>query len=349
MPVTYHCPNCGASMNFQVETGNLHCDHCGTSLTEEELGRAPGTERSWEEAMPEADSRARFKQYHCSACGAEILTDEHTIANICSFCGSPAIIEDRVAEELKPSMVIPFKITRDQAKDIYKKWMKSNPLVPDIYRKSETVEKITGAYVPFWLYDVDAEVDMAARCTRTRITRRGDTEYTHTEHYDVRRHIQVAYEKIPMDATTKMDDKVMSYLEPFDYTQLKPFEMLYLSGFQAEKYHFPSQEKLGEAKRRADQYATTACRDTINGYSSVNVTRQNVWLQEQNAMYVLLPVWLLVFRNGQEECTFAVNGQSGRYYGKLPASKSKAMKIFATVSAVSFAVLTVISLFGGFL
>lgn len=350
MAVTYHCPSCGAVMIYKAESGSITCEHCGRSMSAEEVqGSQDG------QSIPEGRSgsenrehrRAEFRQYHCSSCGAEILTDSNTIASLCSFCGSPSLIKDRMVDELQPAKIIPFKITKEQAIEIYHKWTRSHPLISDVFKQKGVLEEIRGVYVPYWLYDFDTEVDMAAACTRTRYTRRGDVETTYTDHYDVRRSISVSYEKVPVEAAKKMDDTMMSYLEPFDYKDLVNFQMPYLSGFLAEKYNYASDEKVGEAKRRVNEYALSTCRGTIGGYSSVVVTSKNANIRETKSEYVLLPVWLLVFRNGNKESTFAVNGQTGRRYGRLPLSGRKMAVLFAGSTAVCFLILTVLTLVRG--
>lgn len=350
MAATYHCPSCGAAITYKAESGSIVCEYCGTSMSAEEVQNSQRHQAAQEEQISSPKMKretTQFRQYHCESCGAEILTDNHTIASLCSFCGNPSLLEDRMVDELKPSMIIPFKITKEQAIEIYHKWTKSHPLISNVFKQKGVVEKITGTYVPYWLYDFDTDVDMSALCTRTRTTRRGDIETTYTDHYDVRRSISVSYEKVPVEAAEKMDDTMMSYLEPFDYGGLKNFQMPYLSGFLAEKYNYASAEKVGEAKRRAGDYALSTCRSTIHGYSSVQVTSKNADIREKKSEYVLFPVWLLVFRNGNKESTFAINGQTGRRYGKLPLSGKKMAVVFAGSAAICFTVLTVLTLMGG--
>ena len=58
-----------------------------------------------------------------------------------------------------------------------------------------------------------------------RARREGDYDVTDTQHYLVRRAGSVTFEKIPVDASSKMPDENMDSIEPFDYQALKPFSM----------------------------------------------------------------------------------------------------------------------------
>ena len=46
----------------------------------------------------------------------------------------------------------------------------------------------------------------------------------------------MAFDKIPADGSSKMDDAYMDAIEPFDYSGLVDFDAAYLSGYLADKY-----------------------------------------------------------------------------------------------------------------
>lgn len=242
MPITYKCPNCGAAMEFDSTAQKLKCPSCQMEMDVQDYEKQYGhlysdaeaggnTQTDTQSAQSEEQKgkgSMNMKVYHCQSCGAELLADEYTSATICSFCGNPSLVEDRLSGEFSPSSVIPFQIDREAAKKMYKSWVKKGLLTPKTLSTESTIEKISGVYVPFWLYDFDAETEMTAKAEKIRTERHGDTEYTYTDHFHVYRDVEAQFEKVPADASEKMDDDTMDKLEPFDYTALKPFAMPYL-------------------------------------------------------------------------------------------------------------------------
>ena len=223
MPVIYKCPNCGAAMEFDSDTQKLGCKRCGTQIdveTYEKDSTASGEQR---------EKVSNMKIYNCQSCGAQLVADEYTSATFCSYCGNPTLVEDRLQGEFKPQLIIPFKINKEQAIDIYRKWLKKGPLTPKELSTSSTIEKISGVYVPFWLYSYNARTQMNAHANKVRTTRRGDTEYTYTDHFDVYRDVHAEFDRIPADASEKMPDRQMDMLEPYDYSDIEGFAMPYLS------------------------------------------------------------------------------------------------------------------------
>jgi DNA-directed RNA polymerase subunit RPC12/RpoP len=332
MVLVYKCPSCGANMVFDSEKQQLVCPHCNTVRSVEDM-----------EANLDDDT-IEVKVYKCPTCGAELVTDTDTTATFCNYCGNSALIEDRI-KQAKPAAIIPFFVSKEQAKEAYLKWCKKGLLTPKSFTSQSTIEKITGIYVPFWVYDYDTEVSLRADCTRVRVERHGDTELTHTDHFDVYREVKTAYNKVPVDASEKMEDNIMDKLEPFNYESLKQFEMPYLSGFLSEKYNYTSDEMKERVEQRIKQYASTAARNTINGYASVAVIDENIRMKNTKTQYVLLPVWMLNYRYLSKNYVFALNGQTGKVVGNLPISKGKMAGWFTGVAAVAFAVVKLISYF----
>lgn len=350
MIVAYKCPNCGSSMEFNSEKQLMHCDHCGTEkLIEEMEALELEEEQNIYNQEEHADDFGRhdesFKRYKCPSCSAEILTDEHTAATFCSFCGNPSLMEDRLSGEKTPALLIPFKISKEEAVEIYRKWCKKGPLTPTEFLAQSTIEKITGMYVPFWMYDYNANALINAHATRVRRNRRGNTEYIHTDHFNVYRNVSADYAKVPADASSKMPDDVMDKLEPFNYSELKEFDMPYLSGFFAEKYNFTSEELAPRIEKRIKDYIRNEARATIQGYATTSITSERLNLRRKHAKYVLFPVWILNYRYKEKAYLFAINGQSGKMVGDSPISVGKGFSWFGGIAAVLFLILFVIGRF----
>lgn len=341
MAQTYKCPGCGAKIEFDSESQVLKCEYCGTRLTVEEAKNCVVNE---EPEMNYTDSEGNFDVYRCSNCGAELLTDENTSATFCSFCGNPSLIKDRLSGEKTPAALIPFKINKEKAIQMYKDWTKKGLLTPSTFRSQASIEKITGIYVPFWLYDYDARINVHAVATRVRTETKGEYRYTHTDHFDIVRDLESEYRKIPADAAEKMPDDMMDKLEPFSYSDLTQFEMPYLSGYVSEKYNYTSDEMRERAEKRVREYIHDTAMKTIAGYSTVNVINEDTNLKGENAVYTLFPVWMLNYSYKGEQFMFAINGQTGKKVGKLPISKGKLAAWFGGITAASFAI---IMLMGG--
>lgn len=347
MVIQYKCPDCGADMAYDSKTGMLLCDSCGHTLPADEY-RSPVEEpiKDFDEFEEQTQAGAfeenEAAQYQCKNCGAVLITDADTTATTCSFCGAPMVLGDRLAGDLRPARIIPFKISKSQAQEAFTKWCRKGLLTPKGFMSAERIKNITGMYVPFWLYDLNGRGEVHADCTKVRTYESGDYIYTETRYYDVYRKVDLNYLKIPADASEKMNDQMMDLLEPYQYGELKDFNTPYLAGYIAEKYNYTDRELFGRVKQRVSKYVTQFIHSTINGYTTTIMRDQWTDVKQRNAYYTLLPVWMICYDYEDSEHTFAMNGQTGKIVGKPPLSKGKIAAWFAGISGAVFAVLEIV-------
>ncbi|MBQ9886185.1 MAG: hypothetical protein IJM37_04935 [Lachnospiraceae bacterium] len=353
MVKTYFCPSCGAAMTFDAVSQRLACSHCGSNMTVEEAEKlAEHKETSAYEhdnGSGEAKSEEKkdsneidCKVYHCPTCGAEILTDRYTTATLCSFCGNPGLMEDRIEGILKPAYVIPFSIDKNNAMDIFRNWSRTGRLTPTSFKSQSNIEKLTGMYVPYWMYDIRVNVDMNAHCTRTTSQTRGDYIYTYTHNYSVNRSATGTYQKVPADASEKLNDDMMDLLEPYDYSKMVDFNESYLLGYQAERYNLNSDQTAERAVRRVSAFAESDVRGSIVGYQTTNILSKNVRADLLLTKYAMLPVWILNYRYYGKDYTTVINGETGKLVGTLPISRAKTLAAFGIFTFAIFAIISII-------
>lgn len=342
MTITYKCQSCGSAMEFDSITQGLKCGHCGFQISVEEYERQNSKS---EDGATGKESSEKAKVYHCQSCGAELVTDEFTSATICGFCGNPSLVEDRLSGGFSPSLVIPFKIDKEAAKEIYRKWVKKGPLTPRKLASQAIIDKITGIYAPFWLYDYTATDCMEAAATRTRSERRGEYQYIYTDHFSVYRDVKADFARIPADASSKMPDDAMDKMEPFNYAELTEFKMPYLSGYFSEKYNFTAEEMENRVKERVGKYITDLARGTITGYSTVSILNNQVNTDKITDDYALFPIWMLNYRYKGKEHSFMLNGQTGKIVADRPISMNRAFAWFGIIFLITFIITEIGGLF----
>lgn len=346
--IEYKCPCCNAGLVFGSNVQKLTCEYCDNTfeidavLAYNENQSQQEDSFSWEDKEKQEWSsleQEALNNFQCPACGGEILTDEHTAATFCPFCNNPTIMPTRVSGGLKPDAVLPFQKSREDATAAFLKLCKGKPLLPKGFTSQQRLEKITGMYVPFWLYDCDG--DFSGSYKATRIHRWSDSRYnyTRTEHFLLSRSGSAGFTGIPMDASSKMEDVSMESIEPYDYSQMVDFNMGYLSGYLADKYDVPSEDGEPRIRERVEQTLQDQIGTTLVGYATVIPATRQIRITNSRAKYVLLPVWMLNTNYKGKIYTFAMNGQTGKITGSFPVCPKRSAAWFAGIScAVTAAV-----------
>lgn len=339
----YKCPCCDAGLRFGNETQQLTCEYCDNTFdldtvkTYNESTAQPEAEKiSWEQTQQQEwseDEQESLRGFRCPSCAGEILTDDTTAATFCPYCDNPTIMPARLSGTLRPDGVIPFKTGKDDAKNAFLKLCRGKPLLPKEFTSQQRLEKITGMYVPFWLYDCDGDFDGSYKATRVHRWSDSRYHYTKTDHFLLKRHAGASFSGIPMDGSEKMDDVFMESIEPFDYGQMEPFDMAYLTGYLADKYDVPSENGEQRIRQRVDQTLQDELQASLLGYASVVPTGRQLRISHSKAQYVLLPVWMLNTRYNGKIYTFAMNGQTGKMTGTFPCCPKRTAAWFAGICA----------------
>ncbi len=332
MVIQYKCPNCGADMNFDSESGHLSCDSCGHQDNIEDFK---------EELIIKTYDSEEAVEYQCENCGAEVITEPDTTATQCSFCDAAVVLADRVSGVLAPKMVIPFTISKEEAMKAFKVWCKNGRFSPKEFMNANRVKNITGMYVPFWMYDVNSDIALKATGNKVRTYRRGDYVYTETSIFEVERHFDLYYQNVPVDASEKLSDSIMDKIEPYNYEELKEFKTPYLAGFFAEKYNYDHEELYPRVEKKIQGYIDDYVESTLTGYTSITNRHDNRKVKNKDSQYVLFPIWMVYYDFDQQEHTFAMNGQTGKVVGKAPISKLKVAKWVGGLTLSVFGILKV--------
>lgn len=354
----YKCPCCGGAIEFDSGLQKMKCPYCDTEFEvetlkelDEELKAQGEDDLSWESPAGkewEAGEAEGMRVYLCQSCGGEILADDTTAATHCPYCDNPVVMKEQLSGDLKPDVVIPFKLDKKAAKEAFLSHLKGKKLLPKTFKDENHIDEIKGVYVPFWLYDTKADAKIRYRATRVRSYRRGDYIHTDTDHFAVIRQGTITFERVPVDGSSKMADDLMESIEPFKFSDAVDFSTAYLSGYVADRYDVNEEESRTRANERIKTGTEDAFRRTVVGYTTVTPENSSVKLSGGHARYALYPVWILNTTWQNQKFTFAMNGQTGKFVGNLPLDKKAYVKwllLIAAASAVGlFALLTLLSL-----
>ena len=326
--IEYKCPACGGAMEFDSKSQQMKCPYCDTQMSIEEY-----QQMQQQQEQQQADWQAKgdgnwqegetdgMRIYVCESCGGEIIADENTGATTCPFCGNRVVMKGQFSGDLRPDYIIPFKLDKKDAKKAYHRHLSGKKFLPAIFKEENHIDEIKGVYVPFWLFDADVEADITYNAQKTRVWRTGDVEYTEHSFYQAQRSGGISFQHIPADGSEKMDDTLMESIEPYDFSEAVPFQPAYLAGYVADRYDVDKDERMKRAEERMKRSAEESFENTVTGYHSVMPAQSRVNICNARYSYALYPVWILNTTWKGEKYTFAMNGQTGKMVGDLPADK----------------------------
>ena len=329
----FDCPSCGGNLQFDIKTQEVKCPFCGATYDkaflaqfDEDLQRKHVDETNQEEAKAGfSDEEVKgMSVYTCDSCGGQIITGVNTSSTICPYCNSAVLVKSKISGDLKPDIIIPFKLTKEDSSEAFKKYFKKKFFIPGAFKKENQIEKQNPLYVPYWIFGADAAGEANFKGDIVRTWSDGDYRYKEVSHYRLWRSGSIAFDNIPVDGSRKMPDDLMESIEPFDANHHEAFLSGYLSGYSAERYDVSLSECEKRANTRMREGTVNALASTIGArYENVSVTGSDIETFNEWSKYALYPIWLLNVKWKENTYSFAVNGDTGIVAGKYPVSKGR--------------------------
>ena len=237
--ISIKCPNCGGELIFDPKSQKYKCEYCGSDFALDEIETedtkaqdtsdsaqtaesGAGTE-AFEQAASDdaeaADQGASAVVYTCPSCGAQIVTDQTTAATFCYYCHNPVLLSEQLTGEFHPDQIIPFEIDRKQAEDHFLDFVQKKKFVPNAFFQKNQIEKLTGIYFPYWVYNAEVDGALSAEGSKIRVWVSGDEEFTETRIFRMEREGRVSLNEITKHALKKSDQVLAEGVLPYDFSK----------------------------------------------------------------------------------------------------------------------------------
>lgn len=347
----YYCESCGGIMEFDVATQALKCPNCRTVIDIENHPEDVIEHRLDISAM----SKVRVEEKEtvtmvCTGCGAPIEVGQNTSALHCPYCGSSYVMADKQLETIKPDGVVTFKITKQQAMDTFRKWVKGRALAPTQLKNLYQHGQFQGMYVPYWTFDADASASYTAMGGKHRRVETKDKDgnvrtETVTDWYPTSGYVQNFFDDVLVCATDRAEKGLISGIDNFDTKNMPSYSPDYMSGYMSETYSVD----LETGHKKAIDYMKSGLRrmaeqDVLSRYDEV----KNVFLKtnfaDETYKYVYVPIYTTNYSFKGKNYTVVVNGETGAIRGEYPKS---VFKIIAIIIAVILGLLLLFKALSG--
>lgn len=330
----FPCTNCGAELRFAPGADALECPYCGVR-NEVVVAEAPIHELDFETAAQELQTGLETYEVltvKCTSCGAETTFDPHITADACAFCATPLVLESASTRLIKPQALLAFKVTAQEARELFKKWLHSLWFAPnDLKAYARREGGLKGMYIPHWTYDADTTTRYRGQrgehyyvTERYTTTENGKTvtktrQVRKTRWYPASGTVQNSFDDVLVVASNTLPRKYLTTLEPWDLDALVPYADEYLSGFRTESYTVDLEMGFGLACSRMEPEIDSTIRRDIGG-DEQRILSKDTRYYDVTFKHLLLPVWLSAYRYRDEVYRFMVNARTGKVTGERPWS-----------------------------
>lgn len=331
------CIDCGGTMDYDPATGKMVCPYCGREeVIVVENAKFVAQELDFNKVSDanNCDWGIKTKNVICKSCGAKTVYSAKDIANVCPYCGSNQVMEEKTENIMAPGGVIPFGISSKEASVRFKSWIGNKFFCPKLAKESAKPKAFQGMYVPYWTFDARTNSSYVGEYGKSRTVKRGDKTVTEMKWYHTSGMYKQSFDDVLVCGTSSQNQNLICGVEPYDTKKAVEYQPEYMAGFIAESYTIKVKDAWNTAKNKMKEVIKSGIRRKIENEhfaQDSRITSLNTSYSDVTYKYLLLPVWISSFQYKEKIYHFMINGQTGKVSGKTPLS---AIKITLTAVAV---------------
>ena len=316
-----NCTNCGGKVEFSPTDRALKCVKCGT------IYPIICTQKSTKKFIKESDKDEGFKEWgkgirscRCTNCGATIVLHDLEMTNKCQYCNTYSLVPLDSLPGLKPDIVLPFKISKEQARQLFKEKLQKKRLLPKDFKKNLPHAEIGATYVSAF----DFSMRTFSTYSGTKRVERTGYAYGRRESYFENVPFNSFYDhefnNLVVEASDKISQEQINSILPYNFGESYDYSDDFLKGFAVGYYNKTPLQALEQAKNIAEINIRNILEEK---HPDVTLTSVSTRFSFEKYSYALLPVYFINYQYKNKTYMNVMNGQNGQVGGKMPRSKGK--------------------------
>ncbi len=363
------CPKCGSTdISVNAKTGQLRCNFCRNEFEPEKIqGMETDISKLEGEIMGSGaqdivEDTQNVITLKCSSCGAEVVVDtsESTQAR-CHWCRNTLSINQQIPNGAVPDVVLPFHVTKDEAKQQIEKFVgKRKFFAHPKFKEEFTTNNIMGVYFPYMSVDINSHAHFAGHGEHqvrryTRGSRNNTKTYYDADLYQVERDFDLTIEGLTVESssdklnkTSNKTNNVINAIMPFDMENCAKYNANYLKGYTSERRDTNVEQLRALVDTQTKDVARFAANDTIKEYDrGVNWQVEKLEVKGKQWKTAYLPVWLYSYKEEKGENNsilhyVAVNARTKETMGSVPIHMPKLLGISILIELLAFILMLIV-------
>jgi DNA-directed RNA polymerase subunit RPC12/RpoP len=339
--VDFTCPQCGATMAYSATIEGLRCEHCGyeEKAKAEVAGRNAKQFEFTVETIEGASHGWGIERFElaCQNCGAITSIPAEKLTYACPFCGSNKVVQNQgVQDNLRPKVLIPFKLSENESEKIFQGWLGSDWMTPSTLKSLVNFEKFVQIYLPYWTFDSTTTAEWKAEVGHPKTEQYYDAS---SKTWKTRTKIEWRWEsgsaQLKIDdlliaGTGKVSARHLSAVQNNDLSALVEYDPSFLAGMQAKTYDIPLEAAWDIARQEMRERTRQACRSQAST-GMIRNFRMDLDFSDENWRLILTPFFLTSYSFNTKIFQVLINGQTGKISGQRPVDWTKIWLVVAAL------------------
>jgi hypothetical protein len=349
------CVQCGATdISPNPENGLLCCNFCrhefnGKVYFDEDISQLDGLKISSGASDIQHGSHDEIT-LKCDSCAAEIVINTNEVKQVrCHWCRNILSLQQQIPNGAIPDVVLPFKLSKENAKDIIQKFVSERQFYAHPrFKKEFEIDNILGVYLPYMIVDVNAHsifVGQGEKLISKYKDGSGDYKYD-AELYDIERESDLIIDDLIMESNsdkrqnknTYRTNNIINSILPFDTENCVKWNSNYLQGFSSEKRDTNIETLKSNFEALIKDISRHKMNETLKKYNrGVKWATEETTIKGESWKTAYLPVWLYSYQEKYNNKLhyIVVNARTKERMGSIPIYYPKLIIISAIIELFS--------------
>jgi len=334
------CKNCGGELTFNPTKQTLSCEYCETSYHLPKAKIDAVLVRGYSNGFHPNQLNKSLNCYQCEMCGHTYFTALEEKSKECPDCGNPSckIIK---SSGYCADGIIPFEISKEEAAEKFKAYLKSKPAIPKELMKEANNQNLQGVFIPVWNFIFDVNATYNATANELKTDENGN-------YYGVPFPIfgskTEQIKSADQSATSSEQDEFLEIFDEKDYEKIIPYAPEYTFGYKVDNIDRNIKDFYTETTNFAESKFKRKLTDKVfSKYKDVSNYQINVESSDVYFNFTYVPVYINSYRHKGKVYKTYISGTTGRVVGKRPISIKSLLKfaakflgLMAAVAALSY-------------
>lgn len=358
------CPKCGSTdISQSSKSGKLRCNFCRYEFEPEVIKEEEKVSDLEGEKIGKGSAKIDknfdgILTLKCTSCGAEVVIDTNEVQSArCHWCRNTLSINEKIPNGAVPDMILPFKLTRNEARNHIDKFVgKRKFFAHPKFKEEFTSENVMGVYFPYMVVDMNAKVSLYGEGeheTRmyTVTVGSGDNKHEETRYdadlYEVGRDFDLEIKGLTVESSAdKLENSktktnnIINSIMPFDTENCVEWDANYLRNYTSEKRDVNVEQLKPLVNEEAMDIGRYAANETVQYYDrGVRWRDEKIDIKGRSWKSAYLPVWLYSYLQKKGEKSMlhyvAVNARTNETMGSVPIHKPKLFFVSAIIEILT--------------
>lgn len=323
------CQNCGGGLEYSLEKHSLVCGHCDSVYALPTKKKDKILRKYTLDFVPEMEETAQ-NIFQCHTCGSTHFVADDKVSTRCPSCGATTV-SPVDARAIFPDGIIPFKLSKQEATEIFQNWIKKRKFAPNDLVAMAKKGKISKVYVP--IFNVNGTSICAYSATVKKVHTDSDSGTIFSTVHTIQDVITGNITNEPLCANSVVDSNFIKKITDIKQSQIVPFSSEYLLGYYGAETNLDIHSLINNFTNKIKDRKIREVRENLSSkYDEIEHLNCNTNIRNITFNYTYIPIFMNHYEYNNKKYHCYINGTDGKAVGSAPKSFGKILSLICGIS-----------------